>query len=157
MNMKQKVSLGKTGILTTCLVSVLLIAVGAWTLALNVPYVAWSFVGIVLVSCIFTAFYAPVSIEVTDSELMIHRPLKTKRIPLADIRSIERHFPAGAIRTCGGGGFFGNWGHFAERGIGSYFAYFGDPADCFLVKLAGGRKYLLGCTNPDAIISVIKS
>lgn len=155
--MKQKVSLGKSGILTTCLVAALLIASAAWTFALNVPYVAWPFIGIILACCLSAAFYAPVSIEVTDSELLIHRLLKTKRVPLADIRSIERHFPAGAIRTCGAGGFFGNWGRFSERGIGSYFAYFGDPADCFLVRLADGRKYLLGCTNPEAVISVIKS
>lgn len=155
--MKQKVTLGKSGVLTSVLVILLLAATVAWTFSYDLPYVAWPFVGMILICFIAAAFYAPLSVEVTGSELMVHRLLKTKRIPLADIRSIERHYPAGAIRTCGAGGFFGNWGHFSERGIGSYFAYFGNPADCFLIKLANGRKYLIGCRNPDAIVSVIKS
>lgn len=155
--MKQKVKLGKTGILTTILVVVSLVAMGVWPAVVYAPQYLRILLLVLCIGCLLSAaFYAPVSIEVTDSDLLIHRYIKTKRIPLSEIRSVELHYPVGAVRTCGAGGFFGNWGYFSEKGIGSYFAYYGDPADCFLVKLNNGRRYLLGCENPSLVVDAIR-
>ena len=153
--MKCRVKLDKTGRLTTILVAVLLVGSVIWTFSFGIAAVSWSFVAIIAATLIISLFYTPVSIELTDDALTVHRLLARTVIPIADIRSVALHYPTGAIRTCGASGFFGNWGHFTERGIGSYFAYYGDPADCFLVKLANGRKYLLGCTDAPAIVAAL--
>lgn len=155
--MKSKVSLGKTGTLTTVLVSVLLIVAVIWTFAHGIALVSWVLFATVAATLIISLFYTPVSIELTDDALIVHRLLARKVIPVADIRSVSLHYPSGPIRTCGCSGFFGNWGYFTERGIGSYFAYYGDPADCFLIKLASGRKYLLGCRNAADFVAAIDS
>lgn len=155
--MKFKVNYGKTGVLTTVLVSFMLIGSIVWLFVQGFDVVAWSFVGIVALCFLSALFYAPVSVELTDSSLIVHRPIASKIIPLANIRSVHLHYPKCAIRTCGASGFFGNWGLFSERGIGSYFAYFGIPSECFLVKLDTGRKYLLGCTGASAIVDAINS
>ena len=158
MIMKSKVSLGKTGTLTTLLVSVLLNGAVIWPIALDIAIVSWVMLATVAATLISQLFYAPVSIELTDDALIVHRLLARKVIPVADIRrSASLHYPSGPIRTCGCSGFFGNWGYFTERGIGSYFAYYGDPADCFLVKLANGRKYMLGCRNAADFVAAIDS
>ncbi|MDE6367031.1 MAG: PH domain-containing protein, partial [Muribaculaceae bacterium] len=99
--MKSKVSLGKTGTLTTVLVSVLLIGAVIWPFALDIAIVSWVMLATVAATLISQLFYAPVSIELTDDALIVHRLLARKVIPLADIRSASLHYPSGPIRTCG--------------------------------------------------------
>lgn len=128
------------------------------TFILQEPWwiITWgSFCGITL---LFALYFTPLSIEVTDKAIVIHRSLSfDKQLPLADIKDIKPYFPKNAIRTCGSGGFLGYWGWFASPEIGKYFAYHGKTSDCFLVELTDGRKYLLGCKDSSQIIEFIKS
>lgn len=91
-------------------------------------------------------FYAPVSVTLTDSDLIIRRPLKSRVIPIFEIASVRMCPPTmGEYRACGSGGFFGYWGRFGDGDTGRYFAYYGRASDCFLVTLRDGRKYMIGC------------
>ena len=103
-------------------------------------------------------FYMPMSISAYKYAIHINRSLKIKTIPMADVKSVRLCPPTmGAIRIFGSGGFLGYWGWFRERDLGKYFAYFGRSSDCFLVELKDGRKYMLGCKNPQKMVEYINS
>lgn len=106
--------------------------------------------------CGAALFYLPMSISVDDTNLNINRPLKIKRLPLKEIKSVKLCPPTMAEkRICGSGGWFGYWGRFSEPSIGKYFAYYGKASDCFLVELKNGKKYLLGCEDSPAMVKYI--
>ena len=111
------------------------------------------FISIILICALY---YAPLSIDVTEKEVIINRALSlAKRLPVADIKSVKTYEPTNALRTCGSGGFLGYWGWFTARGIGKYFAYHGKTTDCFLVEMTDGRKYLLGCKDAKEVAARI--
>lgn len=114
--------------------------------------------GITVTLLLLALFYMPLSISVNDNELNINGPLKVKTILLSEIKTVELCPPTFAERRiCGSGGFFGYWGWFKEKDLGKYFAYYGKSSDCFLVRLKDGRQYMLGCENPQAVVSYINS
>ena len=103
-------------------------------------------------------FYMPISISADKNAIYVNRSLKIKAIAMANVKSVRLCPPTmGAIRICGSGGFLGYWGWFRERDLGKYFAYFGRSSDCFLVELKNGRKYMLGCKNPQKMVEYINS
>lgn len=103
-----------------------------------------------------TLWYAPLAISADDCSVSIHRALRIKEIPYTDIKSVEFCLPTMAERRiCGSGGFMGYWGWFSDKLIGKYFAYYGKASDTFLITLKDGRKYMLGCKNPQAITKKI--
>lgn len=107
---------------------------------------------------ILALFYAPVSVSVDGTTLNVHTTLRRKRIRIADIASVELCAPTMAEkRILSSGGYFGYWGHFSERDLGKYFAYYGKSSDCFLVRLRNGRRYMLGCDEPSAVVDSIKA
>jgi hypothetical protein len=98
----------------------------------------------------------PLSISADKTAIYINRSLRIKAIPMLDVASVKMCAPTmGAIRICASGGFFGYWGWFKERDLGKYFAYYGRSSDCFLVELKDGRKYMLGCKNPQKMVEYI--
>lgn len=104
----------------------------------------------------FGLFYLPTSVEATRDALVIHRLFRSKRIPYGEISSVDRCLPsAGGLRLCGSGGFMGYWGYFNDIIIGSYFGYYGNYSQCILVKLKGGRQYVVSCENPDRMVSYV--
>lgn len=109
------------------------------------------------ISLIFVVIYTPLSISVDSKALRIRRLLLTRTIPMNQIESVARCSPTmGARRVCGSGGFYGYWGWFSERDLGKYFAYYGKASDCFLVTLKNGRRYMLGCEDPQSVADFIK-
>ncbi len=102
-------------------------------------------------------WYAPLSIRLQNGILSVHRLLRTKKFPVADIESVELCPPTMATRRIvGSGGFMGYWGWFKERDLGKYFAYYGKASDCFLVTLKNGKKYMLGCKNAPTMVEALK-
>jgi len=144
----------------------------AWTLFIIAAYAAtaiyfvkredtiiWVCLIAVFTVCnILALLYAPVSVSVDGNTLNIHTTLRRKRIRIADIASVELCAPTMAEKKilCSGG-YFGYWGHFSERDLGKYFAYYGKSSDCFLVRLRNGRRYMLGCDEPGAVVDSIKA
>ena len=106
---------------------------------------------------LFGLFYMPLSISADKYAIYVHRSFRIKAIPIQEVKSVKL-FPASlrAMRLCGSGGFMGYWGWFREPGIGRYFAYYGDPRDCFLIELSNGKKYVLGCRNAGAMVEHIR-
>lgn len=151
--MKHTVKLSLFSILSSALLLIVLLVLlynsrNCWEICIvGSPLVALSFCALI---------YMPLSISVNSNELSINRSLKVKTIPLSDIRTVELCPPTLAERRiCGSGGFFGYWGWFKEKDLGKYFAYYGKSSDCFLVRLKDGRQYMLGCENPQTIVSYL--
>lgn len=112
---------------------------------------------IVLLFCLSGLFYAPLAISIDDDALRVHRPLRSKVIPLTDIADVQLCSPTMAEhRLCGSGGFMGHWGRMHESILGRYFAYYGKASDCFLVTLNDRRKYMLGCQDAAEFVAALK-
>ena len=152
--MRQRVDLNRTSILSTLAFVVLFVAFIIFDKQTDTSLVL---AGIFSVCLLFGLFYMPMSISADKYAIYIHRSLRIKAIPLSEVKSVKI-FPASlrAVRLCGSGGFMGYWGWFRESGIGCYFAYYGDPRDCFLVELSNGKKYVLGCHNAGAMVEHIR-
>lgn len=102
--------------------------------------------------------YAPLYVEVNSNFVSVKSLLKRKRLRLEDINSVELFQPTmGAIRIFASGGFMGYWGLFKEGDVGNYIAFFGKSSDCFMIRMKNGDKYVLGCKNPEMIVTEIKN
>lgn len=111
-----------------------------------------------LVLFVSMLFFGAAYIKADNNNIVLGSLLRGKKIPMCDVENVERFKPsAGAIRLCASGGFMGYWGTFRETGIGKYYGFYGKPSDCFLVRLKNGRKYVLGCNQPDKMVDYIKS
>lgn len=152
--MKQQVILSKFSLIITVAGSALLIGLMFFN---NPPAEVRISLGIMLGILAFSSlFYMPISISADKTAIYINRSLRIKAIPMLDVASVKMCAPTmGAIRICASGGFFGYWGWFKERDLGKYFAYYGRSSDCFLVELKDGRKYMLGCKNPQKMVEYI--
>lgn len=156
--MKQKVKLSVYSIFITILSPIVLVALMAFELNRNHEVAAYVAAFGLVVLCVMALFYAPISISVADGCIKIKLPLRKKSIPLSNIKSVELCPPTmSEKRIFASGGWLGYWGKCSEPSIGEYFAYYGKASDCFLVKLKDGRKYMLGCENPSAMVQFIKS
>ncbi|MDE6498492.1 MAG: PH domain-containing protein [Muribaculaceae bacterium] len=103
-------------------------------------------------------FYAPLAVMADDEDITIVSAVRRHRIPLRAVASVKLFQPTmGAVRVCGSGGLMGYWGLFSENDIGRYFAYYGKASDCFLVVLKNGKKYVLGCEDPEEMVAYIES
>lgn len=104
------------------------------------------------------SLYGADYIKVTDNKVILGSLLKSKKIPLRNIDSVELFQPTmGAIRICASGGFMGYWGIFREGDIGRYYGFYGKASECFLIRMKNGDKYVLGCEHPDKMVEYIKS
>lgn len=154
--MKSKVKLSTYCILISLAVIIAFIIgiVSSWGVNDKVWILVLIFIGLLS----FSLFYWPMSIDATDSALLIRRMVKTKVIPYSDILSVDRCYPsAGGLRLCGSGGFLGYWGYFSDIIIGSYFGYYGKRDQCILIRLKDDKQYVISCENPDKMLAFIES
>ena len=84
----------------------------------------------------------PTSYEITNKELLIHRPKGPIKISLTDIKSIEKTEPGFSIRLFGSGGLFGYFGLFSSNKLGKHHRYTGNNENLVLLN-TGKKKYLL--------------
>lgn len=156
--MKSKVEFSTTSILISTLVILLFAAILFFFIYRHDAFLICFQTAFIAVMAIGALWYSPMYISVDNDALSIHRSLRIKDIPLNEIASIRLCPPTmGEQRICGSGGFFGYWGWFGERDLGRYFAYYGKASDCFFVTLKNGRKYMLGCSDPDAVVAAIEA
>lgn len=143
-----------SGLMLTTLVAIMFNAmrrpdgqIAAWILAAAIAFLV-----------IFALLYMPLWISLDPDAITMRRPLKAKRIPLAEIESVRMCPPTiAAKRIWGSGGWLGWYGLFSEKDLGRYFAYYGKASDCFLVTLKSGKKYMLGCSDAPAMCAAIAS
>ena len=114
--------------------------------------------GIFLILFFCALFYGVAYIKVTDDYIIMGSLLKSKKILMRNVESVELFRPTmGAIRIFASGGFMGYWGIFREGDIGRYYGFYGKASDCFLVRMKNGDKYVLGCENPKKMVDYIKT
>ncbi len=136
----------------------------AWTLFIIAAYAATAIYFVkredtIILVCLIAVFTVWNILALLDGNtLNIHTTLRRKRIRMADIASVELCAPTMAEKKIlSSGGYFGYWGWFSERDLGKYFAYYGKSSECFLVRLRNGRRYMLGCDEPGAVVDSIKA
>lgn len=121
-------------------------------------WLMWVIVALMTAIVVGALIYMPLSVSVNDRALSVRRPLAVKRLPIADISTIQLMQPTiGEKRIIGSGGWFGYWGRFSDRVLGPYFAYYGKASDCFLVRLKDGRQYMIGCEDPGAVVDYVRA
>lgn len=151
--MKQRVRLSTFSITLSGIVMIILLC----ALYFSNSVVSISIISaIIIIWCALALYYMPLSVSVCDDELRVNCTIRTKRIPLREISSIKR-LPATMLGRRILGSWFGDWGWCRDETLGKYFAYYGNEADCFSVRLNNGKQHVLGCDNPDAIVNYIKS
>lgn len=154
--MKQRVIISTYSVVISTVSLIIIGAAILSTLRNGQTWLAYILFGVLAILCSFTTFYMPTSISADKMDLYIRRLLWGKKIPYTDIRSIHLCQPTmGERRICGSGGWFGYWGWFRDRDLGKYFAYYGKASDCFLITLKNGKKYMLGCKNPQSMVDYI--
>lgn len=120
----------------------------------------WILLGILFLWWIFALCFTPIDVTADDDEVRIRRPLKSRRIKMAEIQSAEPYnannakgkaFKSMPVRT------FGKWGHYHDDKAGDYFAYYGKPDNTVLITLKNGKKYVVGATDAKALSDYINS
>ena len=82
---------------------------------------------------LFSLWYAPIYISVDDEKLSIHAPLKTRKLRIMNIQSVELFQPTmGAMRLFGSGGFMGYWGYSKKEMLEIMLASMASPQNVFL-------------------------
>lgn len=154
--MKSKVQLSGYAFILTLVITIVLAAI--CILTFNETPAFLMVLGILVLLLVFGLIYGPVYITANPDYVSVRSVLKTRKIPVADIESVELFQPTmGAYRLFASGGYFGYWGLFREGDIGKYYAYYGKASDCFLLRMKNGDKYVLGCTNPSSMTAYINS
>lgn len=154
--MKRRVELSTWSVMLTVISTAMLCAIAYYAIRSGGRNTGLLVIAILVVWLLLALFYMPVAISVDDKDVCIHRPLRIKSIPFTEIADVQLTPPTMAERRiCGSGGFLGYWGHFSERDLGRYFAYYGRSSDTFLLTLKNGRKYMLGCTDAPTLAAAI--
>lgn len=140
---------------TTVIAGLILIAA-----SLNLIRAGWvGLIGLtaIVAVVVYAARLAPMSLEVTNTELSVHCLLGMSRISLSEIVSVEPYIPGGAtVRLCGSGGFMGYTGLFYRKDIGRFHAYVGAWRQAFLVTTRSGKRYVLSCEGRDEMVALLR-
>ncbi len=103
---------------------VVLVLVGALALISFTPAPAKGAIVVLLVCVVMISFaYAPCALEVTDTEVRVLRRLAPPlRLPFSTIVAVVPGSFRG-LRLFGSGGFFGSFGFYWQKGLGTYRRY----------------------------------
>ena len=116
-----------------------------------------SLLAIITATVIGSYLYAPMSITLSESALILNRGIGKKKFNYSDIAAVDTYISDGpVVRVCGIGGVFGFIGRYYTKKIGHYFSYVGDYSQTFYLRLKNGKKYLLSCENRDLIVFLVK-
>lgn len=154
--MKSKISFNRFSIALTAILSGVLFVACIATVREAAAF--FPLLAIFLILYVSMLFFGAAYIKADSDYIVLGSLLRSKKIPMHDVTSVELFQPsAGALRICASGGFMGYWGTFRESGIGTYYGFYGKPSECFLVTMKNGKKYVLGCSQPEKMVEYIKS
>lgn len=106
---------------------------------------------------VFQLFYTPIFVKTDAKYLILESVLRSHIIFIADMESVELFQPTmGAVREFGSFKGLGSWGLFSEGDIGYYIAFYGKAAECFLVRMKNGDKYVIGCKDYQNMVAHLK-
>lgn len=103
--------------------------------------------------------FSPQRYSVTESLLIIHRPIRNiylRRRDIEEVGVLEKANVNGAMRTFGVGGLFGYFGKFYNYGIGSATWYMTRTDKAVLVRMKN-KKVVLSPDVPDAFIAALQA
>jgi len=147
-----KASLDKTALLITSLVTLMFGALIVFNFSLPLAI----FLILIYLICMVLK---PLSYEITQDELIIHRLIKSVRINRADIKSlelIEKATLSGTIRTFGVGGLFGWYGKFANSQLGAMNWYVTRRDKPVLIIKKDSKKILISPDQAEAFVTEFK-
>ena len=108
---------------------------------------------LLIVVFIITYLLKPLSINVYDSNITIHRRVSPVTIPFSDIRAISKVENMGfAFRTFGNGGMFGYTGKYYNAGLGRMTWYCTQRRNYILVEKTDGKKIVFTPDDPDSFM-----
>lgn len=154
--MKSKISYSRYVTTLTAILSGVLFV--ACILTVKEVFTFFTILAIFLILYVSGLFFGAAYIKADHDYIVLGSLLRSKKIPMSEVENVKLFQPTmGAIRIFASGGFMGYWGTFREGDIGKYYAFYGKASDCFLVSLKNGKKYALGCDQPDKMVRYIQS
>ena len=154
--MKSKISYSRLATILTATLSGALFVACIATVKEEIAFFA--LLVIYLILFVSMLFFGAAYIKADSNDIVLGSLLRGKKIPMCDVENVTLFKPgAGAIRVCASGGFMGYWGIFRDPGFGKYYGFYGKSSDCFLVSMKNGKKYVLGCNQPEKMVEYIKS
>lgn len=103
-----------------------------------------------------TFSFRPVSYELTDDKLIIHRPpvnIKIYRGEIASVAQIDKASLSWSIRLWAVGGLFGYWGQFTNRKIGNMTWYATRKNNAVMIKTIYNRVIILTPDEPVRFVT----
>lgn len=157
--MKFKTSVDKlakvvTAAITILFASVILAQLVLLADSLNNTSIMTIFVMVAIYLIVF--LFRPISYEITDSMVLINRPLSDIIIQIKEIKSVEIlevSRLSGAVRLFGVGGLFGYWGKFYNRKIGTMTWYATRRDQAILITTKENKKIVLTPDEPEIFVS----
>lgn len=156
---KQKSKWAVRSVLCTVAVVALFLGLGLFFMrdGGNDVYIAFFLWGLLALLCLAAMCFYPLEVQVGEGSLNIAFPLRNKTIPLAEIVKAEPYqVTMNFVRLMGSGAFFGWWGWFVNQELGRFMVYATDLDHVFHVELRNGRKYVISCSDPEAMCSAIR-
>lgn len=100
--------------------------------------------------------YRPLSYQITDSQLIIHRhfsDVKLDRNKIVGVVRVSNEQLAWSFRTFGVNGFFGYFGKFVNNRLGGMTWYATRRDNAILVTTSIGKKIILTPDEPEKFVS----
>ena len=160
--MKFTTSLDRLATIVTWGVSLLFITIiGVQVKELIHEFSTLSLIVIILLLLVylFTFLLRPLHYTITDTALIIQRPLSSKKIARADIEALELFINGElnwAIRTFGVGGLFGYFGRFFKGSIGSMTWYATRRNKAVLIRTKKGDRIVVTPDDYEGFVTALQ-
>jgi len=135
------------------LVFIIVIAYTEYFMVANDKIIWPIVIALVLLFCVA---YAPLSISLNHSELVLKKIIGKISIPYHQIEIIEPFTFTNDVRIFGSGGVCGYIGIFSNDEKGRYYSYIGEVKQAFFIVTKSGKKYAFSCENAPFVIETIK-
>jgi len=113
----------------------------------------------ILFFTITTMIEVPLNIRLSDTSIIISRPVKDIEIDYNSIKEIRRTTKEdliGESRINGSTGFFGDQGSWKSKTLGEYEKYSTNNENQIYLKTNDNKKTIFSCDTPDSLISLIE-
>lgn len=157
---KQKSTWSSYSVICTIVILALFIGIILYSISTDHEntFITYLLLVTLIAMCVPALCFLPISVQVDKDSLNIAFSLRNKTIPLSEIARAEPYYDTRSlIRTFGSGGFFGWWGLFCNKELGHVMVYATGLKHLFLIELKNGRKYLVSCSDPEALCDIIHS
>ncbi len=120
-----------------------------FAIAITLYAIIWMFTVIAM-------WHIPLEISVSNSIFRINFPLRKKSFPINELKSASvYHVSKSLVAKFGCRYYFGWWGNFYDRNIGSLYLYASNLDELVLIELNNGKKYIVSCTDAQSMVDSI--